>query len=181
MGCDIHPYLDFFRSNDEKDEPYVQSFGALHISRDYALFAIMAGVRNYDNALEPIAEPRGLPEHNSYVVNGDNTLYITDRETDESGYTTRERAEKWVASGSSKWVNEGQTRVTHPDWHSHSWLTTAEMEEVIRRYVAYYENHADTYYRGRKPAPEVYGIVGAMKGIEADGKYTARLVYWFDN
>lgn len=32
-----------------------------HVSRNYRLFAVLAGVRNYDNATVPIAEARGLP------------------------------------------------------------------------------------------------------------------------
>lgn len=60
MGCDIHTMLVVARKGDDRDYRIVGS-GVLQ-GRDYALFAILAGVRNRDEwKITPIAEPRGLP------------------------------------------------------------------------------------------------------------------------
>jgi hypothetical protein len=60
MGCDIHLYVEkknldgtWRRADSEQD--------CIYDSRNYQLFALLAGVRNRYN-LEPISQPRGLPE-----------------------------------------------------------------------------------------------------------------------
>jgi hypothetical protein len=79
MGCDIHIYtealetvnsqpqwnnVDNWRLNkyarDEGESPYTQI--PVYRRRDYSLFAVLAGVRDYSDSGNPvIAEPRGLP------------------------------------------------------------------------------------------------------------------------
>ena len=54
MGCDIHAFVEF------GDRGGMECFGAVNILRDYALFAVLAGVRNYGR-IEPVHAPRGLP------------------------------------------------------------------------------------------------------------------------
>ncbi|KKL16961.1 hypothetical protein LCGC14_2490340 [marine sediment metagenome] len=55
MGCDIHLHTEVKINNTwlHYSTPWV--------SRNYSLFAKMAGVRNYDD-LVPISEPKGLPQ-----------------------------------------------------------------------------------------------------------------------
>lgn len=56
MGCDIHGRLEV--RYDNSGDYY--KVGPVEDSRNYAVFAMLAGVRNrYD--LEPISAPRGLP------------------------------------------------------------------------------------------------------------------------
>jgi hypothetical protein len=62
MGCDIHLYIEVLTENGW------ELYSHPHIKRDYELFAKMAGVRNYLGSIEPIAEPRGLPNDISYLV-----------------------------------------------------------------------------------------------------------------
>lgn len=57
MGCDIH---GFVRVRSHKAGPW-HFVSTVPSGRNYALFALLAGVRNYDEA-EPISEPRGLPD-----------------------------------------------------------------------------------------------------------------------
>ena len=58
MGCDIHAMIEAkYRYPSLKDCWSWTSCGEIRISRDYRLFARLAGVRNYDN-VQPIAEPR---------------------------------------------------------------------------------------------------------------------------
>lgn len=56
MGCDIHLHIEI------KLNGKWEHWGAPHLQRNYPLFAKMAGVRNYDDEIEPIAKPKGLPE-----------------------------------------------------------------------------------------------------------------------
>ena len=55
MGCDIHLHIEV------KIEGEWHHFGRPRISRNYWLFAVIAGVSNYEK-VTPIAEPKGLPE-----------------------------------------------------------------------------------------------------------------------
>lgn len=55
MGCDIHCHVEV------KFHDKWHHYTFLKIPRYYALFARMANVRNYDNEVSPIDQPRGLP------------------------------------------------------------------------------------------------------------------------
>ena len=56
MGCDIHGVLQ-----GRIEGGTWRSILEIEDTRNYAVFSALAGVRNYEN-IEPIAEPRGLPE-----------------------------------------------------------------------------------------------------------------------
>ena len=75
MGCDIHGHFEI------KVDGKWEHYSADRFLRDYSLFAKLANVRN--NSLEgdyvqPIDEPRGLPEDISIVTKMDNDHYGTD-------------------------------------------------------------------------------------------------------
>lgn len=60
MGCDIHAFMEI----KIKEEWHgVET----DIGRNYDLFALMAGVRNYDN-VEPVHAPRGFPDDASVIT-----------------------------------------------------------------------------------------------------------------
>jgi hypothetical protein len=71
------------------------------------------------------------------------TLFIHNSETQDEGYCTIENANSWIKSNASEvWATDDDgkiTRVTGPDWHSASWLSTDEVEELIKRYEALLE------------------------------------------
>lgn len=78
MGCDIHLHaevkIDYDkiipgRTSGESDAIPLrwEHYAHLSIPRNYDLFACMAGVRNYEN-IQPMVEPRGLPEDISGVT-----------------------------------------------------------------------------------------------------------------
>jgi len=85
MGCDIHFYTEVLRTIDDKKtwcccdlwklNPYYKVFEdepeyeieELYGDRDYNLFSILAGVRNYSDIV-PISKPRGLPDGVSTAV-----------------------------------------------------------------------------------------------------------------
>lgn len=58
MGCDIHGRLQYRYTENQK----WQDGGEIETGRNYNLFAALADVRNYDDAITPISQPRGLPD-----------------------------------------------------------------------------------------------------------------------
>ena len=78
MGCDIHLHAEV-RDEDGvwKDETtyetewigeYPLQVNTIYDGRHYAIFAILAGVRNYYHGITPISPPRGLPDDVSTIV-----------------------------------------------------------------------------------------------------------------
>jgi hypothetical protein len=83
MGCDIHCNLEYQRNKEsawydidlykknkyfgkcEDDEPEYWKV-SLYNERSYFLFGLLAGVRNY--AVEPISQPRGIPDDGSESI-----------------------------------------------------------------------------------------------------------------
>lgn len=166
MGCDIHLYVEYKSKNTD----YWRSFGKrINPGRIYGMFAKLADVRN-GYGYETIAAERGLPDNISYEARNDSQLFIS--ETDGDDYVHPNTAKRWVESGSSVYTNEGRS-VTHPDWHSHSWATTQELEEAFN-----YVFNKDGMLKG--DFIEYAAIISAMKEFEKHG-YPARVVFWFDN
>ena len=158
MGCDIHCYVEFQEPNDGN---HWRAFGG-HINpgRSYRTFYRMAGVRGDYSNIHPITEPRGVPSDLAYEAHDDNWLYVSD--PPEKGECMRETADSYVQWG-SKYLDEKRQYVSHPDWHSHSWLTPEEFGQCLE-----YAH------------PEYKALLAAMKSLEASG-YVVRLVFWFDN
>jgi hypothetical protein len=117
MGCDIHAVVQR-RTSDRWETvtpppEMLDEFGDLPFEdRDYALFAVFAGVRNRDN-ITPIAEPRGLPD--DIEAQGEQTWPLGVRES------------RYRVDG--KYMGD----------HSFSWLTAAELAAYdwgsVHRYV----------------------------------------------
>lgn len=201
MGCDIHGYVDY-------DLPYPSGIYTRHlasvsISRDYWLFTLLAGVRGESiQGQEPISEAKGLPERMSWRVEHEAYMIVLDQEeTEEYHCCTRKDAEKW----GSHYTDASKKYIHHPDWHSHSWLSLEEVEEVVRRYSLLKNQEKDLLEVG-KPLPEghvvlkeftggdyliakespiqvpveLLAIRDMMKTVEAAG-YKSRFIFWFDN
>jgi len=80
MVCDIHVHAEI--KIDGKWEYYNQ----IDIGRDYTLFARMANVRNSCRTVEPISNPRGLPE--------------------DASVTTKLESDSWCSDGHShSWIS----------------------------------------------------------------------------
>lgn len=171
MGCDIHMYVEYKRKDNEKD--YWMNFGErINPGRNYFMFGILSnGVRSNP---EFSFDPKGMPEYDSlgYSSRSDALIYITDEEDDNENHTTLKQALKWQEYG-HKIINgrDGKpTWIEHPDWHSHSWLTTEEFEKAMD----YYRSQS-TYQQ-----PEYEAVLSAMKKFEELG-FDSRIVFWFDN
>lgn len=110
MGCDIHPIIERHdRRRGDGGEVYWESWvnaGTPDLGRDYELFAVLAGVRNYDG-ITPVSEPRGLPG-------------VTDRyeDGDFRGDYPQQPCEEF-----KRYYLHWE-----PDAHSTSWLTLAEIK-----------------------------------------------------
>ena len=89
MGCDIHTHVEYkcngrwyggdhfmLRKNSTVDKPHYTHVD-IYDDRNYALFAVLADVRNYGET-EYIDEPRGLPEDCTDFVKEDYETWIDD-------------------------------------------------------------------------------------------------------
>lgn len=169
MGCDIHLYVE---RRERGGARWSSVTPRLNPGRNYPAFAFLAGVRNYDET-EAIAQPRGFPADAAWCAVEDHTMWVTDnpslslseREVEKS------RAEKWVEIGSSQWFDDDHKRITDPDWHSHSWVTSSEWRKLLNQ----------PFMEGEPGWIAEYHAIGAMLDeLERRGHET-RVVFWFDN
>jgi len=169
MGCNIHAYIEYR----EPTQKHWSNFGEqFRLDRWYGMFAKLADVRNRLGEMKPISKPKGLPNDLGWKTKYGNLLYMeSDKECDcdNTGYCSKSDAENWVKHGSSEIIDEHW--VTHPDWHSHSWLTTKELEEAFSDELLEFDE---------KKSPDYGATLNVMKYFESIG-YETRLVFWFDN
>ncbi len=62
MVCDIHLHIEV------KIDGQWEHYAAPSVTRHYACFSKMAGVRNADNDIVPISEPKGMPDGVSNIT-----------------------------------------------------------------------------------------------------------------
>ena len=191
MGCDIHMYLEYTDKETldrvakgetnfkgEPIKPYWRDFGGrINPGRNYWMFGFISkGVRSsFDNGLPA----KGLPPFDElgFHSRNDSVCYISETLDDENSVKL-ETALRWAEGGRLKIINDqsGKPRwVEHPDWHSHTWLTTSEFESAIKKYKTYCKktDEIDTPI-------EYLALLSAMKTFDKNG-YVSRLVVWFDN
>lgn len=162
MGCDIHGYIEYEDWKDNNGKPHISCFGNNLGERDYAMFGLLAGVRRGS----AIFEPRGIPENISFTVRCSFYMFMVDGESDSEGCVSKVTAQEWIDKG---WVKKIDDKwITNPDWHTPSWLTVKEYEQVLRA-----REEIEDY---GKLDQEWYAILAAMKVLN-----NARFVFWFDN
>ena len=177
MGCDIHMFVQYRnieRAKARKEDggyDYWQDFGGcLNPGRNYTLFGILAGVRDWPEDDNKMFEPKGLPEFElSYAAKDSLYLYVGD--DNEEHTCTLEQAQRWGRkiindSDGKPWMTE------HPDWHSHTWLTTKELAQAYRWYKQ---------ATGYAPCLEFRVLLKMMKELENKGQNEVVVVFWFDN
>lgn len=174
MGCDVHVYVEY-----SKDGKHWRNLTDNAGSRNYVMFGILAGVRVSDAQL---FEPKGMPDGAlSYATESGYWTNVAPDEHPEyaewDNWTSRANADRWVSGGYAKY-DENKQRVSGPDWHSHSWLTTDEVAQAVERYRKVVGNYWPEE-SGSAPT-EWVAILGAMRAIEKNGE-TARVIFWFDN
>lgn len=186
MGCDIHAYIEHNGYNQQ-----YRTFAKVSIDRDYALFHCLSGVRGYNTEVEPISLPKGIPENIGYMTKDEYCLHIGE------GSLSQEDADKYIKSGSSKRFDEHH--ISHPDWHSASWLNLLEVKEAYKRYLNYYRENIeqpekiktpDEFHKFIEDTRNITKPISRNKDIEAviaclenlSLHYEdVRLVFWFDN
>ena len=145
MGCDIHAH------GEVKINGEWHHWNQPNISRWYALFARMAGVRNFrgEDYIEPISKPRGIPEDATFLTKFD--------------------CKRWGVGGHShSWLSGEELDLLE---------TWADIERKRYEPDRFYNlcHHAIGYIFSNgwnvKKYPNDY-----PKGVE-----DARLVFWFDN
>jgi len=149
MGCDIHLHTEI------KLDGVWHHYNAPHIRRMYALFSLMANVRNVhlDNKdyIVPISLPKGLPEDLSVITQLSYNRWELDAHN-MSWFNAEEifLLEEWMAKNAPSFVREFDNWgfLFGNDWGGfHSWDRTD--------YDGYYEY-----------PPEIEDI---------------RFIFWFDN
>ncbi len=93
-------------------------------------------------------------------------MFVVDRETDGERCVSKVTAQEWIDKGWSKKIDDNY--ISDPDWHTPSWLTVKEYEQVLRA-----REEIEDY---GKLDQEWYAILAAMKVLN-----NARFVFWFDN
>jgi len=187
MGCDIHGYLEYSGIPKKEDldkgkKRYWRSMGdQISLNRNYYMFGTLCkGVRG---DLKHTFIPKGIPEDIGYFAQFDNRLHLTDN-PNEGGeeYADSKSAKRWVEQGISEYLMNRDGKpyaVTHPDWHSHSYLSTAEFKEAFEMYKKNLTNEGDDS-EGWGLAATYYAVLGAMEAYETRDM-EARFVFWFDN
>jgi hypothetical protein len=192
MGCDIHMYVEYAdkkrleetrkkkAEGDTAAHEYWRTFGSrINPGRNYSMFGMLSqGVRSdFPNGLVP----KGMLSHDEmgYHAADDAYVYIVDDGSKVGdNQVSLEQAQKWA---SGRWPetiiyrNGKPTFVSHPDWHSHSWLTVEEFETALENYKGLSKDIS-----WGEPI-EYKALLAAMKALESTGDYVARVVFWFDN
>ena len=146
-------------------------FARLRLSDDTTLFSLLAGVRLDDTGILPAdcATPKGLPDDVVELSLLEDSLAVDDVAAglDLEDTCTRARADEWVREGHSRYLCSGY-RVTHPDFHSFSWLSPAEFGSVVEKY---------RQLQGRDSAL-VESVAALLDSLTASGIH-CRVVIWF--
>lgn len=171
MGCDIHAFVEVEHTVGE--DKHIHCFAELSLDRDYVLFGILAGVRV---PIKPVVEPRGIPDKLSGMALSKYCLFVADdgKECLYENECSRDDAESWVKSGSSKWWNINHTIVTNPDWHTASYLYLEEVQDACFQYSVRENKMLDFEPK------QLLLVSSMMTWLSEDGK-KPRFTFWFDN
>jgi len=173
MGCDIHMYVEYKRSDNDREQ--FTNFGSrINPGRNYYMFGLLSkGVRS-DN--ENGIEPKGLPPFKTlgyYTITDVSDFIVDENDNDESGYISKERAHEYIKKGYTTYTDESKTRVFASDWHSHTWLTRDEYKKQLE---IYYQHPDSQQYK----EPEYNVMLAILDSFEEQG-FESRVVFWFDN
>lgn len=161
--------------------------------RDYWMFACLAGVRGWYWAGD-FPKPKGLPDDMSDHTKRSCCLIYDSRFTDEyvkdhdyGHLITKAQYESLSKSSPSDVCeytkelierNKYEKLLYCPDFHSHSWVTREEFEEILDKAYLREIKGEKKYIGGYAPYLTLLGI---LKAYELEGLYETRLVFWFDN
>lgn len=167
MGADIHAFVESVDSS--RVNTWVDSVAELTLPRDYYMFGLLAGVRGIEG---PVFPNRGIPKVTGWTVRNRFHLYVlTDDEAAEGhlremGTVTPEEAADYLAY-SSQYMPGNERYITHPDWHSASYLNAREYEQVLAEYKRTF---------GCRPGRLYEAVADFLFAIP-----DSRIVFWFDS
>lgn len=176
-------YIEYKKKTDDPTNNWWFNFGGrLNPGRDYTMFGLLCnGVRSSFEESHPKKGELDIDDM-GWVVMEDAFLYITETGLGENEITINKAIQYSKNYGSkihrSKKDNE-PTWISHPDWHSHSWLTIEEFEKSLKDYEKITSNIEE--YESNSPNIEYYAILASMKALSDNGKNDVRIVFWFDN
>lgn len=189
MGCDIHLFTERKRSiNNEqkwvnidnwKVNPYYKennedgerkyNVNSAYRHRNYALFSILADVRN-SSGNEPIAEPKGLPEDVSDVVKAESEYWGVDGHS-HSFFTMKELYDYYEQNNIVKFSGLVDEAGKMPNWWCKGstqtnlvWKEWQQENYVLKSFIEALENHFKSEYYRKEEESEKF-----------------RIVFWFDN
>lgn len=145
MGCDIHMHAEV------KIGGKWHNYSAPDVQRNYRLFARLAGVRARDG-IEPISEPRGLPEDASAVVQHHSDWFGIDG-----------HSHSWISADEIALLDETRDQWDYPAKEGEEWRRHG-MDDL---FGYFYGNSWPGWTKYPEDRP---------KGIE-----DVRFVFWFDN
>lgn len=196
MGCDIHLFTERKRSiNNEqkwvnadnwKLNPYYEennedgeskyNLNSAYRHRNYALFSILADVRN-DSENKPISEPKGLPGDISEVVKAESDKWDGDGHS-HSFFTMKELYDYYEQNNIVKFsglVDENGAKEIEAGKMPNSWCKASTRKEliwkewqqenyVLKNFIEALERHFESEYYRKEEDSEKF-----------------RIVFWFDN
>lgn len=185
MGCDIHMYIEY--TNKERKEeslkegrdPYWVNFGdRINPGRNYAMFAVLAGVRgSYKDSFDPKEK---IPRNQlGWASRDDFYIYVSENPIEHEYSVTPELAKRWGERGCEVIEQNGKiTWVENPDLHSHTWMSPDELEKAFEIYKV----HASTEWGTEVGVPiEYQAMLSATRTLEGGGENEVRVVFCFDN
>jgi hypothetical protein len=155
MGADIHGFVELKNKNSK----WYSSVAKVFIDRDYCLFGLMAGVRGNN---PPVVPPRGIPIDLSGAAQDEYYYYVSEKDDPKI-------IEQWLSSGISTVYDEKYDIITHPDWHTPSWLSLSELK-LVKGLLTIIQEYEHT---------TLNSIIAMMEVLSDQGD--VRLVFWFDN
>lgn len=202
MGCDIHTYVevkrnvnniekwataDYYRKNryyiDYPEEEKQYEVVHIYDDRNYGLFSILAGVRNYSDN-EPISQPKGLPEDccdeirkesDYYGIDGHSHSWFTLKELKD--YANNHRTIKQSGLISQQQADNLDNNNIKPD----SWCQGASpsLNMVYREWEDEFSGLDEIIKRLTQRLKDELWLYDDERVNEFSEKI--RLVFWFDN
>jgi hypothetical protein len=205
MGCDIHLHVEIKKKEHEwqmatkeltlhdwrekavLDQPW-------YSDRNYALFGILAGVRSND--IEPIAQPRGIPDDVSYEVDKEKSGYGVDGHSHSYLTLAELLAYNWdqiLWNLTDVWVpekeySEAQQEGRNPEsWVDYDLSKIAPDEKFVKTSFSITAREA----AGKEFMEFIQELEKLARQLRitsehADGRHRpdpnrVRIVFWFDN
>lgn len=201
MGCDIHMYTEVKRSIREKEvwvnvddfriNPYYDGkdnserqfeHQDLYGDRNYGLFTLLAGVRDYSEKTIPVSDPKGLPENMSDITREESERWDGDGHT-HSWLTLAELKSFQAKNPSitrSGLINQRQVAELESGIFPNTWCQGTNQEGYIRK---------EWVEPSTTLVPLIEKITERMKDVfwiynddyDKSIEEKIRIVFWFDN